>query len=130
MEPIWTINPFVHPLRALALSIRRWTLREDINSSTADGDFDAGAIPPQLQRYEPGELLPWKGLTFRVGKVVGGPQACIILVPVGLTHGSKLQTLRQYRALAREQEQLDVQTVLAARRSERTALRRAPRRPS
>ena len=96
---IFTINPFLHPIRALALAVRRWTLREDVNSSTASGDFDAGAIPPQLQRFEKGELLPWKGISFRVGKVVGGDFPCVILVPVALTHGRKLQALRRFRDL-------------------------------
>lgn len=99
--PIWRINPCRHPWQALAYSIRRWTLREDLHASTADGtDFQGGAIPPELQRYEKGELLPWKGLTFRVGKVVGGDFPCVILVPVGLTRGAKLRRMRVFRDAA------------------------------
>jgi hypothetical protein len=97
--PVFLINPLRHPLRALALAIRRWTLREDLHASRADGDWDAGAIPPQLQRFEKGEVLPWKGITFRVGKVVGGEFPCLILIPVGLTRGRKLHALRQLRDL-------------------------------
>jgi hypothetical protein len=40
-------------------------------------------------------------LTFRVGKVIGGPFPCIILVPTGLTKGTKLRTMRQFRTAAR-----------------------------
>lgn len=114
---IWTINPFLHPLRALGLAIRRRTLRVEASQALPDGDFhDENAIPAALQRFERGELLPWKGLTFRVGKVVGGDFPCIILVPVGLTRGSKLQNMRRFRRIAAElrEQKKDTDARLAA----------------
>ena len=103
---VYLDNPILHPLRTLGRKIRAWAAREirrsqlqrDANAShPITGDFDGGDIPPVLQKFQTGEFLPWKGVRFRVGKVVGGDFPCVILVPAGVTHGRKLQILREYR---------------------------------
>lgn len=99
---IYNLSVFRHPIRALRMAVRRWTLREESKMTGADGDFEhPGAIPPELRHFEKGEVLPWKGVMFRVGKVVGGLFPCIILVPTGLTKGAKLTTMREFRDAAR-----------------------------
>ncbi len=111
--PIYQLSPWRHPFRFAGLSIRRFVIRElrrfhirDDNNATSplDGDFDGGEIPHELQHFQRGELVPFKGLMFRVGKVVGGPMPAVILVPVGLTRGTKLRTMRQFRDRARAQK--------------------------
>jgi hypothetical protein len=57
-------------------------------------------LPPALRQFQRGELLPWKGVEFRVLKVVGNPSPAIILVPTKVTHGKIVNT---YRAVRREQ---------------------------
>lgn len=54
-------------------------------------------VPPALQQFERGELLKWKGVEFRVFKVVGDPTPGIIIVPTAITHGKKVKTYRQVR---------------------------------
>jgi hypothetical protein len=90
-------NAIRHPFRALALAWRRVIL----NRNYGDPLWDGGAIPPALQPFTVGERLPWKGVDFRVGKVVGGSVPCIILVPVDRTKGQKLKTMRRFRDVAR-----------------------------
>jgi len=72
--------------------VRRWTLRQDARDPRVPTD-----LPLALQRVQVGECLPWKGTTFKVGKVIGGDFPCIILVPNGLTRGAKLRGLRNAR---------------------------------
>lgn len=107
---VYVDNPILHPFRTLGRKIRAWAAREvrsfnlkgDANAShPVTGDFDGGDIPPVLQKFQAGEFLPWKGVQFRVGKVVWGDFPCVILVPAGVTHGRKLQILRQYRDIQR-----------------------------
>jgi hypothetical protein len=102
---IYRDNALRHPFRSLARAVRRWTLRNDHNAThPLTGDFDAdGSLPPNLQHFQTGEVLPWKGVRFRVGKVVGGDFPCIILVPAGITHGTKLRTLKNFRDLNRQE---------------------------
>ncbi|MET0742942.1 MAG: hypothetical protein ABWY78_06185 [Microvirga sp.] len=111
MPLIYENNAIRHPFRALRLIVRRWTLaglrhrqlQYDANAThPATGDFDGGDIPAELQQFVVGEVLPWKGLKFKVGKVVGGQFPCVILVPAGLTHGMKLRALRHARDRMRE----------------------------
>jgi len=78
-------------------------LQWDRNATHPDtGDFDGGEVPASLAHFSEGEVLPWKGVTFKVGKVVGGALPCIMLVPIGATHGTKLRTMRRFRDRARE----------------------------
>lgn len=101
---IFINNGLLHPVRALRIALRRLLVNRDHN----DPLWDGGAIPEPLQRFTVGEVLPWKGLRFKVGKVVGGDFPCVILVPVGATHGAKLRKLRQFRdvtRLARDERQ-------------------------
>lgn len=95
---IYTNNALLHPLRALRIAFRRVFL----NLDNKDPLWDGGSIPPALQKFQTGELLPWKGVSFRVGKVIGGDFPMVILVPVDRTHGAKLQAMRNFRDLARE----------------------------
>lgn len=94
---------FFHPIRALKIAIRRRLIAWDKNAShPVTGDFDVdGDLPVALRQFERGELLPWKGVNFRVGKVVGGDFPAIILVPTTPTHGAKLRTMRNFRDAAR-----------------------------
>jgi len=117
MPAIYQNDALRHPLRALALAVRRWTLRGlrgrqlqyDANAThPLTGDFDGGALPPGLQQFTVGEVLPWKGTKFKVGKVVGGDFPCVILVPVGITHGLKLRALRHARDRMREVERVRI----------------------
>ncbi len=119
MGAIYDINPFLHPIRALKLAVRRWSLREDIKQTDSrTGDFEGyDDIPLGLRHFEKGEVLPWKGVKFKVGKVVGGDCPCVILVPVGPTHGAKLQTMRTFRDTARA-ERTDRSRTRAALRQE------------
>jgi hypothetical protein len=87
---------FLHPLRALKLAIRRWTLRADLRSPQIGGE-----IPPVLMQFSEGELLAWKGVNFRVGKIAGGDFPALILVPSGITKGAKLRGLRNMRDAGR-----------------------------
>lgn len=109
--PIYQVSFWRHPFRLTGLAIRRWTLkrlrawqvRDDKNQThPISGDFDGGDIPHELRHFTKGELLPFKGVFFRVGKVVGGPMPAIILVPVGHTKGTKLRTMRAFRERARQ----------------------------
>lgn len=106
MAEIYQLNALRHPFRAIGLALRRFTLRglrsmqlkDDRNATNpATGDFDGGAIPPEFAHFQVGEVLPWKGHRFKVGKVVGGELPCIILVSAGPTRGTKLRTLKNFR---------------------------------
>jgi hypothetical protein len=81
-----------HPVRALKLAFRLWLLRGDLRSPDLPTD-----IPPALEPFRVGELLPWKGTMLRVGKIVGGDFPALILIPVSRTHGAKLKGLRNLR---------------------------------
>lgn len=91
---IWTNNAIIHPVRALKMALRRWLQSEDAG---VDPMWTGGEIPPYLEPFAVGESLPWKGLRFKVGKIVGGDFPCVILVPVDHTHGKKLRRLRGLR---------------------------------
>lgn len=94
---IFVNNALLHPIRAAKIAFRRMFL----NLDNKDPLWDGGAVPPALQRFQPGEMLPWKGVQFRVGKVVGGDFPMLILVPAGMTNGEKLRRLRGLRDVAR-----------------------------
>jgi hypothetical protein len=91
-------NALLHPIRAIKIVFRRWL----INRDNADPLWGGGDIPPALQPFQVGENLPWKGVNFKVGKVVGGAVPCIILLPVDKTRGAKLQGMRNFRDMARQ----------------------------
>lgn len=93
---IFINNAIEHPLRALVRGFRRILL----NRAMGDPMWDGGAIPPALAGFTVGESLPWKGVSFKVGKIVGGDFPCVILVPAGRTRGAKLQALRNFRDLS------------------------------
>ena len=112
---IWTNNALLHPIRALKIALRNWFNRMDDNAS----DW-SGTVPKYLENFHEGELLPWKGLQFKVGKIVGGDHPCVIIVPTDRTHGAKLQHLRAFRDHNRR--------VIADRRSAAAAIEeQAPR---
>lgn len=92
-DRIWTNNALLHPLRALKIALRNWLNRMDEN----DAGWTGGEIPKYLEQFHEGELLPWKGLQFKIGKIVGGDHPCLIIVPTDRTHGAKLQHLRRFR---------------------------------
>jgi hypothetical protein len=95
---IFRNNAILHPLRALTIAVRRLLL----NRAHGDPLWDGGAIPPALEKFTVGENLPWKGVMFKVGKIVGGDFPMVILVPVDRTRGAKLTVMRNFRDLARE----------------------------
>lgn len=88
--PIW----LRHPIRL----IRGLFLNRDMN----DPLWDGGQVPDHLQQFTPGEILPWKGVSFRVGKVIGGKFPMVILIPAGATHGKRIRNLRIFRDMLRE----------------------------
>lgn len=109
--PVYTVSFWRHPFRLTGLAIRRkvllalraWQVRDDKQQThPVSGDFDGGDVPLELRHFQKGELLPFKGVFFRVGKVVGGPMPAIILVPVGATKGTKLRTMKNFRDRMRE----------------------------
>jgi hypothetical protein len=91
-------NGLRHPLRALKIAFRRIFL----NLDNKDPLWDGGAVPAPLQKFAVGEILPWKGISFRVGKVIGGDFPMVILIPADRTRGAKLQSMRNFRDLARQ----------------------------
>lgn len=91
-----TNNAILHPWRALKLAVRRWQMSADLRNPDVPGD-----LPPAFERFAVGETLPWKGTSFKVGKIIGGDFPMIILVPTGMTRGAKIQGLRNMRDLGR-----------------------------
>lgn len=94
---IFINNAIEHPLRALTRFFRRVLTNRDMG----DPMWDGGEIPAALKPFATGESLPWKGVMFKVGKVVGGDFPCVILVPADRTRGAKLQQMRRFRDLSR-----------------------------
>lgn len=109
-------NALLHPVRALKRTLRRWLQSEDAG---VDPLWTGGEIPAYLEGFAVGESLPWKGVRFKVGKVVGGDFPCVILVPVDRTHGHKLRTLRTYRDLERHDRKHAKHTAAALARQAR-----------
>lgn len=91
-----TNDALLHPIRALKLAFRRALLRADLRDPSVPSD-----LPPEFERFAVGEVLPWKGTKFKVGKIVGGDFPVIILVPAGRTRGATLQGLRNVRDIGR-----------------------------
>jgi hypothetical protein len=86
------LNVFAHPIRALQLAVRRWTLaNDDLKAQRAQ------PVPDVFRDFRRGELLPFKGVHLRVAEIVGGAFPAIILVPLGPTRGAKLRALRRTR---------------------------------
>ena len=110
MAYVYELSFWRHPVRVTNLAVRAAVLRglralylrDDHNAThPISGDFESGEVPKGLQQFEVGEALPWKGVWFKVGKVVGGDLPCVILVPTNITKGTKLRTLRTFRDVAR-----------------------------
>jgi hypothetical protein len=106
-----TNNAILHPIRALKLAMRRAIMRHDLREPALPD-----ALPPELEPFHVGEVLPWKGVKFRVGKIVGGDFPVLILVPVTATRGAQLRRLRSGRDVGRAvlKEQRVTQESLAA----------------
>jgi hypothetical protein len=82
----------IHWLKA---AIRRWTL---------DGDILHPHLPKAdavLGDFQVGELVPLKGIMFRVGRIAGGEYPVLLLSPIGKTKGAKLKAMREYRDVGR-----------------------------
>lgn len=99
--PFWR-----YPVFACKALLRRFflSLAHDI-PLTRRGSDEAWAardeaLPSYLSQFTRGELLKWKGVEFRVLKVVGDPSPGLILVPTASTHG---QRIAAFRAIRREQ---------------------------
>lgn len=105
-----TLNAWLHPIVAFKRAVRRMTLTADLKRP------DLPAPGPMLEHFAIGETLPWKGITFKVGKIVGGDFPMVILVPSGRTHGAKLRGLRTMRDIGRHElaEQRATKKSLAA----------------
>lgn len=88
---------FQHPWRAFGYALRRLVLRFDARHPELPT-----TLPPELDRFDVGETLPWKGVSFRVGKIIGGEFPMVILVPNGRTRGAKLRRLRNLRDAGRD----------------------------
>lgn len=111
MTHIWTNNGLLHPVRALKFALRRWLSHHD----NADPEWTGGPVPAFLEPFAVGESLPWKGISFKIGKIVGGDFPLLILVPVDVTHGAKLKKIRDYRDLSRHARDLQAATSTALR---------------
>jgi hypothetical protein len=92
----FTNNVFLHPIRAVKILLRQALQNQD----AGDPLWDGGKIPPALEPFTVGEFLPWKGTSFKVGKIIGGDFPMLILVPVDRTHGAKLKVMRTFRDIA------------------------------
>lgn len=90
-----------HPIRAFKIAVRRWLkgMAAEIHTVKMDehGEIAENDIPEYLQQFAEKELIPIKGVKFRVGKVVGGDFPCLMLVPTGLTDRRKIDTIKHYR---------------------------------
>lgn len=99
---IYINDGIAHPIRAFKLAVKRWLrgMADEITvtGSDANGDLHEPDIPPHLQQFQEREVIPLKGVQFRVGKVVGGDFPALILVPTGVTTRHKLDTIRAFRA--------------------------------
>lgn len=102
----------MNPIRAIRLLLRRWTLASDLRNPSVPSD-----LPTYLRQFTVGEVLPWKGVTFRVGKVIAGEVPMVILTAAAPTRGRRLRALRDMRDAARE--------VRDERRATEKALRKA-----
>lgn len=98
---IYINDALAHPWRALKIAVRRWLkgMADEIHvvKVDQDGEIAETDIPTYLRQFQEKELIPIKGVQFRVGKVVGGDFPAIILVPTGLTQKRKLDTVRLFR---------------------------------
>lgn len=94
---IFSNNALLHPI----LGMKLWLRRQLTNLDQRDPHWDGGTVPPALERFAVGEILPWKGVQFRVGKIIGGDFPMVIIYPAGATHGAKLQRLRGLRDVGR-----------------------------
>jgi hypothetical protein len=100
------LPPWRYPIFQLKALARAFFLRlaREIPLTKAASDDDwitrTEDLPPALMQFQRGELLKWKGIEFRVLKVVGNPSPALILVPTRVTHGKIVNT---YRAVRREQ---------------------------
>jgi hypothetical protein len=68
----------------------RWRVHHDLYE-------DKPEHHPALRSFQKGELLPWKGTTWRVADIRERPIPALILVPSGETLASKFQHLREIR---------------------------------
>jgi hypothetical protein len=99
---IYENNALLHPWTAFKLALRRRLVRFVQQHDEGWPDLPSKNLPPMLEQFEVGEVLPWKGVKFKVGKVVGPPFPCVILVPTDLSHGHKLKTMRVFRDVTRQ----------------------------
>jgi hypothetical protein len=89
-------------LRAI---VRRTLLRlahdTPLTKRATDDEWIARAedLPPYLLQFQHGEFLKWKGVEFRVLKVVGNPSPAIIIVATGATHGKIVEKFRETRRI-------------------------------
>jgi len=104
------LPPWRYPLFRLRALIRRalLSLAHDtpLTARASDEAWVARTedLPPYLVQFQHGELLKWKGVEFRVLKVVGNPSPAIIIVATGATHGklvSKVRELRRFQKVER-----------------------------
>lgn len=77
-------------IRWLRVWIRRWRVRHDLYT-------DQPERHPALSQVTVGELLPFKGINWRVAAVREQPIAALVLVPISETRASKVQHLRHLR---------------------------------
>lgn len=91
-----------HPWRAFKIAAKRWLLgmagEIQIAKAGSDGELAEDDIPTFLKQFQSAEIIPLKGVTFKVGKVVGGDFPALILVPTGITENRKLTVVRRFRA--------------------------------
>jgi len=99
---------------------RRWRVRHDLYENQPEQH-------PALANLQIGELLPFKGTTWRLEMIRSQPVPCMIWVPAGETRASaigRLQELRREdRILSRQEVQArhDIAKWVAARRGRRRA---------
>lgn len=99
------LPPWRYPLFRLRALVRRALLRlahdTPLTKRATDEAWVARAedVPPYLAQFQHGELLKWKGVEFRVLKVVGNPSPALIIVATNATHGKLVQKIRETRRI-------------------------------
>lgn len=104
--------PFALAWRTARVYIRRWRIRYDFTKHTPEEH-------PGLKKFSDGELLPLKGIEFRVVARYTDPAPVLILEPRRSTRNAMLNRLRTLRREDRiEQKTLRTLRSRAARRAQ------------
>lgn len=95
--------------RWLLVLWRRWRVRRDLYENKPERH-------PALSQVTIGEIVPFKGVNWRVADVREQPIPAVIFVPLGETRASKVQHLRELRRRDKILSTLERETRLAAQK--------------